>query len=126
MPFKEINGANLCYETIGNGDHAVVFIHGGNGGMLSSITAGYGDVVSEADGDKPRTTAGDSSMYGSHIAAIRSSSRCVFGMKIVMCSLQLNYYTERLLHMIGGAQERLRTRSTTITGLKPLLWTVSC
>ena len=52
MPFRDVNGATLCYETIGNGPNAVVFIHGGNGGMLSTITAGYGNADSSIAPDK--------------------------------------------------------------------------
>ena len=77
MPFLEVNGARLCFEKQGSGPNAVVFIHGGNGGLLSTLTAGYGNDVDHGQLDMPRTTAGASSMYGSLIAAIQSSSRTI-------------------------------------------------
>ena len=39
MPFMTVNGARLCYATIGTGPRVIVFIHGGNGGLSSSLSA---------------------------------------------------------------------------------------
>ena len=62
MPFLDVNGATLCYKKTGSGDHSIIFIHGGNGGMLSSI-AGIGDLAGiAASNSSPMTVAGEDSM----------------------------------------------------------------
>lgn len=63
MPFVKVNGARLCYEAVGTGEHTIIFIHGGNGGMLSSI-AGIGDLVGQPDADNstPMSFSGEETM----------------------------------------------------------------
>lgn len=70
MPFRVVNGARLCYGTLGTGPRAVVFIHGGNGGMLSSAW--------DSADEMPLMMKGNfTSMYGAHVKALADPGRTV-------------------------------------------------
>ena len=79
MPYHITNGANICYQEIGNGPNILVFIHGGNGGMLSSITTGYGANLPKRNHSSPisipLTTNGG--MYGSMVNRLKNKDRTI-------------------------------------------------
>jgi len=88
MPYATINGAQLCYEKVGNGPNILVFIHGGNGGMLSSISSGYGekarkmrmkkdDKKNNLNSDEPAPLISQGGMYGTLIDQIKQPSRTI-------------------------------------------------